>query len=748
MRERRTALLLLPALLCAALCATPAAAAGAWTTYQRAEQYTALLARGDTVWCASAEAALQRFVRSTGAFEVIRREPGALASHALTALAYDRSGRLWIGTEDVGLSRLSADGAQWDLVSTLDGLPAGVVRVLRAVGDTLLIGTENGIALWDGDEIAGTVPEGVNPSPLASDVITGLVLRGDSLWAATGAGLFVSRASTGLSSWGLADAVFTGVAMQGLGWDGTTLVAVANDSAWVFLPGTGTWSRRGGIGAVQRVSDGGGTILAGTTLGLYQWTGSAWALVTGAPRSYDCVPANDPFCAGVAVGTFDDAGRLWVAGRDGLHERDGAVWTLHAPDALVGNDVQNIAVQGSKLYITTFDEGVGRFDGTRWRNWFSGACYAGCDTTFRNSIYAFALLVDQQGRKWVGNWSSAIESFDDGSSPPQFTHHRPADTISVDNHTFAWSAAADSGGGRWFGMDTPGEDPIGIEYYDAAGVYRANYSPVNTADLRSGYVRALVVDDERKNLWVGYRGNGVSVFDLPEPGAPLALTGGGALDAFSTLDVFGLALHGDSLWVMSTSDLRCLSAATFAQLGATLSLVGSPATRGACHPFDVGPDGTAWVGTDGGVHAYATDGSVTEYTAANSPLAGNEVRAVRVDPVTGVVWVGTSLGLSRFDPAYVAPPPEPLPALAVRVYPNPALLTGAGLFLRLAGNATSYAGAVYDAGGRRLRRFAAANGAVVWDGRDASGALVRPGIYFVRVESGGFARTLRVALLR
>jgi flagellar hook assembly protein FlgD len=76
------------------------------------------------------------------------------------------------------------------------------------------------------------------------------------------------------------------------------------------------------------------------------------------------------------------------------------------------------------------------------------------------------------------------------------------------------------------------------------------------------------------------------------------------------------------------------------------------------------------------------------------------------------------------------------------------LLTGAGLVLRLAGNATSFRGAVYDAGGRRVRSFAAGSGQVFWDGRDTSGALVHPGVYFVRVEAGGRARTVRVALLR
>ena len=720
-----------------------AGATGAWTTYQRAQQYTDVLVRGDTVWLASSEAALQRFPRATGAFEVIAREPGGLASHALTALEFDRSGRLWIGTQDAGVSRLTADGTGWDLVSQLDGLPAGPVNVLRAVGDTLLIGTDNGIALWDGDEIAGTVPEGVNPSPLPSNAVTGAVLSGDSLWLATRKGLVVSRASTGLATWTLADPLFANVEVTGLGWDGTTLVAVAGDSAWVL--DAGAWVLRGGIGAVLRVSDHGGTILASTTLGVYLWEAGGWSAVAGAPPSQDCVPANDPHCTGVAAGAVDAAGGLWVASRDGLHQREGEGWTLHAPDAPVGNDVQNVLVQGSRLYVATFDEGVGRFDGTRWRNWFPGYCTVGCDTTFRNPVYAFALLADRQGRKWVGNWSQALECFDDDVSPPQFTHHVPGDSV---EHTFAWSAAADSGGGRWLGMDTPSADPVGLDYYDSLGVYRANYSPSNTAAMRSGYVRAVVVDDERGNLWVGYRGNGVVVFDLPEPGGPLTVAPGGELEAIATLDVFGLAMRGDSMWVMSTSDLRCFSAASLAQWGETLPLVGSPATRGACHPLDVGPDGTAWVGTDGGVHAYAVDGSVTEYNVANSPLAGDEVRAVWVDKATGVVWFGTSTGLSRFDPSYVAPPPEPLPALEVRVYPNPALLTGAGLFLRLAGNADSYTGAVYDASGRRLHRFASANRGIVWDGRDASGQLVRPGVYLVRVESGGFARTLRVALLR
>jgi len=743
------------ALLLAAAAFPAVAAAGAWTTYLRAKIYSDLVARGDTLWCASLDGGLLRYVSAADRFESIPREPGGLASQALTALEFDRLGRLWVGTRDQGVSRLSADGGRWDLISELDGLPRGEVHALRAVGDTMLIGTEHGVALWNGWEIAGSVPQGVNPSPFASDVVTGVVLRGDSLWVSTGKGLYVSPASSGLTSWALADAAFANTALLALAWDGSTLMTVVGGVPLVFDAAGGTWVPRGGIGTVLALSDDRSVILASSDQGVFRWDGAGWVSIPGAPQSSSCSVQSNPGCPGIVVTTTDETGRLWVADRAGLHDRSGAGWTLHEPDAPVGNNVQNIVLQGSRVYITTYFEGVGRFDGTRWRNWFVASCGSGCDTTFLSSAYAFSLLVDKQGRKWVGNWGSAMESFDDDVSPPQFTHYRSLDTLGMEKHTFGWSADFDESGGRWFGMGTNelGEDPtpIGIEYYDADGVYRANYRPQNTPAMPASLVRALIVDRPHGRLWAGYRVKGVTVFDLPDtPGGPLmlALNGGGALTAINTLDIFGIAAHGDSIWVMSTDDLRRFGALGLLQVGATLPLVGSPAPRGACHPLDVGPDGRVWVGTDAGVHVYGPGGSMVEYNVLNSPLAGDEVRAIRVDPVSGVVWIGTATGLSRFDPAYVPPVPPELPTLEVRAYPNPAWLTGAGLTLRLVGNATAYRGAVYDASGRKLHGFDGQNGQVFWDGRDASGRLVHPGVYFVRVEASGRARTLRVALLR
>jgi hypothetical protein len=170
----------------------------------------------------------------------------------------------------------------------------------------------------------------------------------------------------------------------------------------------------------------------------------------------------------------------------------------------------------------------------------------------------------------------------------------------------------------------------------------------------------------------------------------------------------------------------------------------------ALHPVEVGLDGTIYAGTTAGVRARKLDGSIADYTVANSPVAGNEVRSVRLDPQTGAIWIGTSQGLNRFDPGYTPPPPPPPPsALDFTLYPNPIATSAMGISLRINGNATSYEGVVVDLNGREVHRFrGTGNRGVIWDGRHQGGDRVKPGIYFVRVGVGGKSAIRRIAVVR
>ena len=147
-------------LVVAALAALPLAAGGsAWTSYLKVEDFADVLALPDQVWGATAEAGLVRLDRVTGRTEAIRREPGRLASNRLSRLAVDPSGRLWVGTLDAGASLLTAAGEGAGTLNVLTGLPSSTVTALEAQGDTMWIGTTEGVALWDGRQIAGSFPD-------------------------------------------------------------------------------------------------------------------------------------------------------------------------------------------------------------------------------------------------------------------------------------------------------------------------------------------------------------------------------------------------------------------------------------------------------------------------------------------------------------------------------------------------------------------------------------------------------------
>src|SRR4029077_6275919 len=130
--------------------------------------------------------------------------------------------------------------------------------------------TTRGIALWNGVEIAGALPDGFNPSPFTngSDWDTGIAIHGDFVWSSTQPGLYRSQVSLGLTQ--TPETIITGVhSIQNIAADDTTLIAVINDTPFVrSLDPGGSWAfanrlAGGGLlpGAVRVSSDYGKVLL-------------------------------------------------------------------------------------------------------------------------------------------------------------------------------------------------------------------------------------------------------------------------------------------------------------------------------------------------------------------------------------------------------------------------------------------------------------------------------------------------------
>jgi ligand-binding sensor domain-containing protein len=307
----------------------------------------------------------------------------------------------------------------------------------------------------------------------------------------------------------------------------------------------------------------------------------------------------------------------------------------------------------------------------------------------------------------------------------------------------------------WISLETDGRDypsPVafGIDYYGPDGTFMRNYQPANTnpgAAMRGGQIRGLTVD-HRGRFWVGYTGLGVQYFDWPIPAPPAApdfFTVSGTEDFY----IQSLRTYGDSLWVLTDKDLRRYDARSTNP--ATNSIFSPPGetVQHAVRPLEVGPDGSVWLGTSSGLRIYHPGGRIEDFKVSNSPIASDGVRAIVVDPRSGVAWIGTTAGLNRYDPHYVPPSGAAIQSLHISVRPNPMPLTAIGTPVLLSGGGDVYDGEIYDLNGRVVNRFTQVrDGQAFWNGRDQHGTLVKPGIYFVRATSKGHSATARVAVVR
>src|SRR6185295_7977810 len=83
----------------------------------------------------------------------------------------------------------------------------------------------------------------------------------------------------------------------------------------------------------------------------------------------------------------------------------GGPWPLEFPPGPPGNDCLNLDFEGGKIYVASYDRGIGRYDGTQWKYWFPATTPvngSAADTTFRRPLFPYALLIDKLGYKWFG----------------------------------------------------------------------------------------------------------------------------------------------------------------------------------------------------------------------------------------------------------------------------------------------------------------------------------------------------------
>ncbi len=240
---------------------------------------------------------------------------------SITALMVDATDGLWIGTPN-GLWRF--DGPSWVKYTILDGLPSDFVTSLaEGPGGEVAVGTDHGFAVYSE---ARWRTYDLEDSGLKSKYINAMAIDEKATFLATHEGLLRKEGNT----WTLFDTT-SGLVSQEV----TALMIDNQDRLWVgghnglALKDQATWKRyKFPESVVHSIAD-------------YQ-EGRVW------------------------IGT-DKGAITYTEGESSLDENGELVqeppeWkAFHSKNALVGNEVFDIAVHGNDIWLVT-DKGVNRYD--------------------------------------------------------------------------------------------------------------------------------------------------------------------------------------------------------------------------------------------------------------------------------------------------------------------------------------------------------------------------------------------------
>ena len=164
----------------------------------------------------------------------------------------------------------------------------------------------------------------------------------------------------------------------------------------------------------------------------------------------------------------------------------------------------------------------------------------------------------------------------------------------------------------------------------------------------------------------------------------------------------------------------------------------------------VDPLNQKWIGTNQGLHLINSDGTnlLVTFNSRNSALLSDEITSLAIDENSGIIYVGTDIGLTSFKTTSVKPK-ESFDELFA--FPNPFILNNQNNFITIDGLIRDTDIKILTINGKLVKQFTTPGGRVaLWDGRDDFGDLVPSGIYFIVAfdqEGNNVAKT-KIAVLR
>ncbi|WP_264531588.1 T9SS type A sorting domain-containing protein [Flavobacterium sp. N502540] len=270
---------------------------------------------------------------------------------------------------------------------------------------------------------------------------------------------------------------------------------------------------------------------------------------------------------------------------------------------------------------------------------------------------------------------------------------------------------------------------------------------------------AGIVIDKNNTKWMATSNDGVIAFNESN-NTFKKITSGADLGNLPIEDVRAVALDTkNQLWIGTTKGLRVLSNVggfqTESQLKANPIIImeDNLAQELLYEQFitSIAVDGAnnKWIGTiDSGIFMVSPNGQETKYhfTINNSPLPSNVINDVKINSVTGEVFIATNKGMISFKGIATGANED---LNNVYVYPNPVRPNYAGT-VKVAGLIDKANIKITDIEGNLVYETTSSGGTIEWDTTAFGKYKVASGVYmvFISAEDGSETKVKKVMIIR
>lgn len=315
--------------------------------------------------------------------------------------------------------------------------------------------------------------------------------------------------------------------------------------------------------------------------------------------------------------------------------------------------------------------------------------------------------------------------------------------------------AFDKSGNLWI---TNSRIKNGLKVLKTNGDWLSYATSKNLNDAESTSYANLVID-KNNTKWISTYNDGVIAFN--ENGNVFKkITNGTDSGNLPSADVRSVAVDTkNQLWIGTTKGLRVLSNVgnfqTDSQLKANPIIIidDNLAQELMYEQFitSIVVDGAnnKWIGTvDSGIFMVSPNGQETKYhfTINNSPLPSNTINDIKINGVTGEVFIVTNKGMISFKGIATGANDD---LSNVYVYPNPVRPTYSGT-VKVAGLIDKANIKITDIEGNLVHETTSEGGTIEWDTTAFGKYKVASGVYmiFISAQDGGETKVKKVMIIR